>query len=606
MLPQRIGIHRVLATAIVLAAAATSMLAPARAETRPQADPATVITFLVGLPFRVGALDAFATAASTPGSARFRQFLTVDAAAERFGASDAAVRRLATVAKAHGLVARVDRTRLFARVSGSVAEWQDLVGTPISFRAATNGSAQDSQKPFNTYAFTTANDDYAGTPADLAAVTTWWIPTFSQYVPGLDIPGLPPPTTKASGSLLEYPASPAQPLPTNQGTPMGRTCLPAADAAKVYTPDQVSQAYGLRALQSRVGVSIEPRVAILSLGGGFAASDLAAGAACFGYKAPRIDTRTGLGVPSPFVSLSGETALDLQTVSWALRNASVVREIQVTNTDTAYIEGYSVALTAWATPPDVITLSWGDCELYPRAGAGARVATEGLLRLAAAVGTAAFVAAADRGSSVCQSAQFAPADPRPTVSYPASSPFATAVGGTQLNLGAGNARVGESVWNDLQYGLTGNAVGTGGPSAVFNAPWYQRPRTPSDVRTVPDIAAQAGVGPAVAMYLGGRLQPNGGTSQASPLVAAGFAMISALLRAEGKPPLGFVNPWLYRAGHQHRGAFYDVTVGNNQYPVEYVKGAINVPACCQAQPGFDLASGLGAPLFDRLAAVRAG
>ncbi|MHB1213252.1 MAG: hypothetical protein ACYC0W_13510, partial [Candidatus Nanopelagicales bacterium] len=86
MLPQRIGIHRVLATAIVLAAAATSMLAPARAETRPQADPATVITFLVGLPFRVGALDAFATAASTPGSARFRQFLTVDAAAARLWA----------------------------------------------------------------------------------------------------------------------------------------------------------------------------------------------------------------------------------------------------------------------------------------------------------------------------------------------------------------------------------------------------------------------------------------------------------------------------------------------------------------------------------------
>ena len=201
---------------------------------------------------------------------------------------------------------------------------------------------------------------------------------------------------------------------------------------------------------------------------------------------------------------------------------------------------------------------------------------------------------------MCQTEGLAPADPRPTVSYPASSPYVTAVGGTQLNLGAGNARLGESVWNDLQFGLTGNAVGTGGTSAIFNAPWYQRPRTPSDVRTVPDIAAQAGVGPAVAMYLGGRLQPNGGTSQASPLVAAGFAMISALLRAEGKPPLGFVNPWLYQAGHRHSGAFYDVTVGDNQYPVEYALGAENIPACCQAQPGFDLASGLGAPLFDRL------
>jgi kumamolisin len=157
------------------------------------------------------------------------------------------------------------------------------------------------------------------------------------------------------------------------------------------------------------------------------------------------------------------------------------------------------------------------------------------------------------------------------------------------------------VWNDLQYGVRGNAVGSGGPSVLFRAPWYQRPVSAAQVRSVPDIAAQAGIGPGTAIYLGGKiLGPAGGTSQASPLVATGFAMLSAELRARGKAPLGFVNPWLYRLARTAPSSFYDITVGNNQYPVEYAPGSLNVPACCQAFPGFDMTSGIGAPLFDRL------
>ena len=33
------------------------------------------------------------------------------------------------------------------------------------------------------------------------------------------------------------------------------------------------------------------------------------------------------------------------------------------------------------------------------------------------------------------------------------SPFVTAVGGTRLTLGKGNARVSETVWNDSAYGV---------------------------------------------------------------------------------------------------------------------------------------------------------
>lgn len=53
----------------------------------------------------------------------------------------------------------------------------------------------------------------------------------------------------------------------------------------------------------------------------------------------------------------------------------------------------------------------------------------------------------DSGSTTC------PKSARGTsMSYPAVSPYVTAVGGTRLALGAGNARAGESVWNDTPYG----------------------------------------------------------------------------------------------------------------------------------------------------------
>jgi kumamolisin len=301
------------------------------------------------------------------------------------------------------------------------------------------------------------------------------------------------------------------------------------------------------------------------------------------------------------VSLSAETALDLQTVSWAGGSLRSVRLVQVANTTPALIEAYSLALTGWPTPPDALTLSYGECETQARGGNASVATIESLLAMAAVVGTSAFAASGDTGSSVCQVGGGNPAQARPTVGYPASSPQVTAVGGTQLNLGPGNVRVGESVWNDLQYGADGNAVGTGGPSVLFDAPAYQRPISAAQVRSVPDIAAQAGVGPGTAIYFGGgRFGPIGGTSQASPLVATGFAMISADLRARGQAPLGFVNPWLYRLARTQPTAFYDITVGNNQYPVEYERGSLNIPACCQAFPGYDMASGIGAPLFDRL------
>jgi hypothetical protein len=65
--------------------------------------------------------------------------------------------------------------------------------------------------------------------------------------------------------------------------------------------------------------------------------------------------------------------------------------------------------------------------------------------------------------------------------------------------------------------------------------------------------------------------------------------------------LGFANPWLYDIALRHPNTMYDVTVGENQFPVPYAQGSTNVPACCQANSGYDQASGLGVPNFDNVA-----
>ena len=73
-------------------------------------------------------------------------------------------------------------------------------------------------------------------------------------------------------------------------------------------------------------------------------------------------------------------------------------------------------------------------------------------------------------------------------------------------------------------------------------------------RAYPDVAAQ---GEDVQVVVDGRTESVGGTSCASPIFSAVVALVNDQLLSAGKPPLGFLNPWLY-ANPQ---AFNDITSG---------------------------------------------
>jgi subtilase family serine protease len=574
------------------------------------ADPDAKLTFFAGLPRDSKGLAAAGRKASTPRSGGYREFLTLRELATTYGASTAAIKKLRSRASDLGISVSVDATGLFARLTARVSTWERVMGSPVTYEPAQEGSAgadPPGAQPFATYEFLTADQSLLlAAPASLRGVVREFIPSYRVYDVTKDIPGVPPPTS-TSASPRAIIDDTVLPWPTNGGTPLGQVCdQPAIAAGAVITPAQTRAAYGTTVLQGRGYDGSKARMTIVSLGGGFSTQDLADFAECFGVRAPEVEITLGTGNPTRIVSYSAETHLDLQTVAGVLVNSPRVQLVQAVNDayNVGIIDGFSRALASPRGIPDAVSLSYGGCEL----GAAEKVQV-GQSRLSpmmsvlddvfasgAVVGSAFFTGSGDSGSSVCQMAGLVDLA-KPTVALPASSIWITAAGGTRLTLGDGNRRIAETVWNDTAFGYPSGSGG--GVSELIKAPWYQRGIHGNRGRTTPDSSALAAIQPGWPVAYGNALLNLGGTSGSSPFQASNIALISGFERAKGRAAVGFVNPWFYATPARN---FHDVTEGDNQVPIQG-PDFINAPACCSAYAGYDQASGLGAPLFGRLAAA---
>jgi subtilase family serine protease len=523
------------------------------------------VTFYLSLPASTAGLDQAAAMAGTPGSPTYRHFTSLAAAASRFGATDAQISAVATSVQGLGLQFAADPTRLFARVTGSAEQWRAALGTPLAEQAAT------ASNPFTTYRLP------AKTPAALQPSGTVLLLRSAQVYDPAAEGRHPSPGTGLVAAATAGNARAAKPWPVNTGTPYTAGCTaPALQQGQVYTPQQVQTAYGVDTL--RASASGTPVITILDLGGGWLASDLELAGECFGYTPPRVDQTQGDGVPAAIKNADPETSLDLQTAV-AVAPKAQLRLVQSTAQGGGILDGFSRALGDPAGPPDVISLSYGGCAIAENTATPAFTSTiDAVLAMAALTGVSSFVAAGDSGSTTCGSSVDGT-----SLSYPAVSPFVTAVGGTRLTLGQGNVRVAETVWNDSVYGEDG--AGGGALSRREPRPAYQFGFVPQDHRAVPDVSALADIVPGWPDILDGTLQPVGGTSGSTPFTAAATALVDGWQRAAGRPPIGLANGWFYRAA-SHPGAFFDVTMGNND-----LAGV----GCCQATVGYDLASGLGVP-----------
>src|SRR5579875_3450996 len=153
--------------------------------------------------------------------------------------------------------------------------------------------------------------------------------------------------------------------------------------------------------------------------------------------------------------------------------------------------------------------------------------------------------------------------PFPTVNFPASSPYVTAVGGTNLYATTDGRYQAETAWSGSG----------GGVSQYWAEPDYQVKNLNSSdqailkgYRGVPDISYNASGGTPILFYLSFIPGQAGwylvaGTSEGSPQ----WAGIIADGNQYAGHPLGFINPALYAIGNSSQRSFtyHDVTIGNN-------------------------------------------
>ncbi|MGI8862933.1 MAG: S53 family peptidase [Solirubrobacteraceae bacterium] len=555
--------------------------------TRVAPAPARQVFDLV-LPLRahLDGLRRFALAVSTPGSPTYGAYRSVPNLSRRFGASTATRGLVARYLRRAGAKhVEMDVTGLFAHATVTSRVAQRLFGVRLQrFRTARGASfiepAPMARPP--------------RIPGPLRGVL--------RGVVGLDTSALPMSSTAPESSharvLSAHAASQASSVRTRSGTPEG--CR-AAIASGGFTPNQYLTAYGYDPLHAQGLIGRGQRVALIEIDG-FKYSDIRQFARCFGLPIPVLNG-FGVGVAKPGLAPGGEATLDLEVLDAAapgLRSIDVY-EARARAADT--LRALTAPLRS-RQKPQVISVSLGLCEplLYGAVGRSGIAAAEGALQMAAASGVTVLAASGDQGAADCTGPGGAPLRFL-AVNYPASSWWATGVGGTNLVLDPTNAITDQLVWNDAA--LSPGSAGGGGASQLFGRPGYQNGAVRSRGRAVPDVAMLADIGPGYAIYCSARgdcinranatpWQTVGGTSAAAPLLAGGLALIDQALRARHQRPLGLVNPLLYRTGRSSLAPsiFSDVTAIGNDIGPELPPSRREL-GCCAAHPGYDEASGLG-------------
>jgi subtilase family serine protease len=313
----------------------------------------------------------------------------------------------------------------------------------------------------------------------------------------------------------------------------------------------------------------------------------------------------------------------------------------------------------------VISTSYGGCE-KAFAGSNTIQVLEQAFEQANAQGQTVVASSGDSGSADCDGGDVSSAGPVAAsnglaVDYPGSSQYVTAAGGTSFSGDIGDqskywnngntsdngsaiSYIPETTWNTTPdiTGLNNSgalSASGGGASSLFTKPsWQVTPGFASDgKRDVPDISlasdpdhdgyvlctqevnGTAFTGASSCVYpVSGNEVPYfdvnemgylyGGTSIAAPQWAAIITLMNQ--EAGNTSGVGNANPILYQTAQATPAAFHDVTTGSNA--VVCVAGSPNcvsngaggyVMSCCNAETGYDEATGLGSVDAAALAAV---
>ncbi|HEY6151751.1 MAG TPA: S53 family peptidase [Gaiellaceae bacterium] len=246
-----------------------------------------------------------------------------------------------------------------------------------------------------------------------------------------------------------------------------------------------------------------------------------------------------LPMPPPEPDWSLEISLDLDMVSAVCPNCHILLVEANTNLNT---DLYTAVDTAARLGANAISNSYGGDESSTEASSDVHFNHPG---------AAVTASSGDNGYGV---------------SYPAASPYVTAVGGTSLTRGGGGARGWtESAWS-----------GAGSGCSAYEAKPSWQTDTGCSRRTVSDVSAVADPNTGVAVLFGGLWFTVGGTSASSPIIASVYALAGNA---------SSVNAGSYP--YSHTGGLFDVTSGTN--------GTCSPSYLCTGVGGYDGPTGLGTP-----------
>ena len=542
-------------------------------------------------------------AASNPTSSSYGKYLSLSTLQKKYGASSSRRKAVVGAFKPYGVKATVDVTHLRVSATISIKNAQKLFG-PKWDLYATGEKNQAVALPVKTPKLGSGLKGNVDTVAGLGLPVT---------VHGASVASARVPTAPSATAATAAPVAGGTPTRTGTISPgCASTSYPSAvfSTAGLF-PNQILSAYGIAALQASGLQGQGIRVAILGEAP-TPVSDVNAYRNCFGFQGTALKIHGGSNI-APIL----ESSLDAMTIAMVAPKLSRVdlwvKALGANDPDGALqLLADPLQATTNGTPlPNVISISYGICEASVKPYSAGRTLFDRQLAATSALGITTVVAAGDSGSSSCAhgvpASQLTSFDKQKSASWPATSPWALAAGGTNLTLSAANTILSSGVWNDTEYPppYEQAAAGGGGVSTFEKRPWWQPPLGGQKTyRMVPDVAAFADASPGYAIICSHAVQgcgPSpgqtiafvGGTSAAAPLVAGMIALWDQQAQQSGLPKPGFVPPLLYSIAQHTPAAFDDITTGN-----DVIFSGVN---CCTAKPGFDLASGLGSPLANQIA-----
>jgi subtilase family serine protease len=604
-------------------------------------DPNQQLTLRVYLSPQPG-LAAAATVVSDPRAAGYAHFLTPAQYQQRYAATPAQTTAVTTWLAAQGMTVTAT-TQHYVGVTATVAQADAAFDTQVS--------EYDTSIPIpgSTETFVSREAGVVGgfsVPAalggDVLGVTGIEQTTLPDTTASTDTTTArarsrahartATPRTSAAGGFQcsQYWGEHTEQIPSAYGHTTAPTQLCG------YTPNQVREAYGVDSSPytgkgATIAVILNGHTStMLADANRYFADHGLAGFAPGQYTeriGPTVDSTCAAAEDS--VGDPEEESIDVESSHIAAPDAHVVyvaADCAITDGDlmASWLDGATQVVDGHLA--DVVTGSWGlqEAGISPADTA----AWDPVLQQGALEGIGFDFSSGDGGDVVGDTADPQAYDVH-NVQFPASDPWATAVGGTSLAIGQNGTTVADYPWGDAVTAVDSAGTGYdqappgefsvgsgGGISTMFAEPGYQSTVVPTTLatdggtgtasRVVPDISADAGntwlIGYTDAFDTGDYIQTaeGGGTSASSPLIAG---LEADAVQALGHP-LGFANPALYRL-HGGSGvrdilpvnpADPPIAIGE-QEGIDIDPGQLvtfGEDATLTSTPGYDDVTGLGA------------